>query len=373
MSVLFTLVFPAISLPSSKSVPAAGKANVITGRKYDDAQFLLRGRNSLENGDYDKAIVLLSAAYDRLPLLGDYALFWRARAYEGKAEYNSAIRDIRTLKEKYEESPLFRKASLKEIKLLIKKDDTSAEKLLDVMTRGNPSNMELKYTYARYLKEHNEVSRAKELFREVFISACALSSNASDELSLSDITAEDLVDKGKALVSAWRFEEAEKIFRKALGLNHDSSSEKQITDNIAYSLFMQKKYREAAELYKKTDNIFWWARSIFRAGDMDTFQAGLPELEKSPDRRMAELMVSYGSMKRREGNTGEAIKIFDNTLSLYPSAREEVLWATGWTYYLSGDYKKASNFSRNLLRLTEIQNIFTGAGNAANSLAIRKN
>jgi len=350
LSVLITPGFAAASQPASKPAPAAGGASIVTEKRLDAAQFLLQGKNSLETGEYDKAIALLTAAYDRLPLLGDYALLWRSKAYEGKAQYPSAIEDLRALKEKYAESPLVRKAKLKEIELLIKEGDTSAGKLLYAMSRENTSNMELKYAYAHYLKEHNELSRAKELFREVFISAGPLSANASNELSPSDITVKDLVDKGKALVTAWRFEEAEKIFREALGRNNDMTCRKQqIIDSLAYSLFMQKKYREAAELYKETDNIFWMARSILRTGDMDTFRAELPEIESSPDRRMAEVMVSYGAMKRRVGNIDEAINIFNTILSLYPAAREEVLWETGWTYYLSGDYRKASKFLSQLV------------------------
>ncbi|HKN18304.1 MAG TPA: lytic transglycosylase domain-containing protein, partial [Dissulfurispiraceae bacterium] len=46
--------------------------------------------------------------------------------------------------------------------------------------------------------------------------------------------------------------------------------------------------------------------------------------------------------KRREGHCGEALKIFNSILSHYPSAREDALWAIGWTYYLSRDYKDAS-------------------------------
>src|SRR5208283_2468086 len=290
---------------------------------------------------YEKSIILLTAAYEKLPLLGDYALLWRSKAYEGNGNPDRALEDLRTIKEKYKESPLVKKARLREIDLLRNKNDPSVGRLLEDMVKDNPSNMEIKYTYAQYLKENNDSKKAKELFREVFISACPLSANASNELSPSDITAWDLVKRGKALNAAWQFEEAEKVLREALTRSDNHRDKNEITDSLAYSLFGQKRYREAAALFKKTKNSLWRARSLFRAGDIDDFQAELPEFSKTADKRIAGVMIAYGAMKRRQGHSDEALKIFNSVLSRYPSAREEALWATGWTYYLSRDYKNA--------------------------------
>jgi len=310
------------------------------------AQSLLEGKNSIERCEYEKAITLLTAAYEKLPVLGDYALLWRSRAYEGMENSDKALEDLKSIKEKYTGSPLLKQARLKEMELLKKKGDPSVGGLLEGLLKDYPSDMEIKYAYAQYLKGINDLQRAKELFREVFISTCSLSANALNELSSSDITVADLAKKGKALNAALRFEEAEKVNREALALYsgspHKADEKSLITDSLAYSLFMQKRYREAAELYKDTNNSLWRARSILRAGDIDTFQSELPEFVKTADKRMAGVMLAYGAMKRRAGKSGEAFDIFSSVLSHYPAAREEALWATGWTYYVSGDYKKAS-------------------------------
>src|SRR5208282_125115 len=271
-----------------------------------------------------------------------YALLWRSRAYDGNGNPDKALNDLRTLKEKYKESPLVKKARLREIEILNKKNDPSVGRLFEEMVKDNPSNMELKYAYAQYLKQNNYLKKAREIFREVFTSACPLSANASNQLSPSDITVGDLVKRGKTLNAAWQFEEAEKVLREALSQCNNNRSIDEITDSLAHSLFNQKRYPEAAALFKKIKNSLWRARSIFRAGDIDTFQAELPEFNKTSDKGMAEVMIAYGSMKRRQGNNDEAIKIFSSVLSRYPSAREDALWATGWTYYLSRDYKNAS-------------------------------
>ncbi|MDI6729607.1 MAG: transglycosylase SLT domain-containing protein, partial [Thermodesulfovibrionales bacterium] len=74
----------------------------------------------------------------------------------------------------------------------------------------------------------------------------------------------------------------------------------------------------------------------------ETFESELQELMKTGDKRVASVLIAYGSKQRRDGNAERALEIFNNTLSKYPSEKEEILWARGWTYYLSGDYRNAS-------------------------------
>jgi soluble lytic murein transglycosylase len=327
---------------ASGPLPKAAGAEAVTEINREGAQALITGRNIMEKGDYEKSIALLTAAYEKLPLLGDYALLWRSRAYEGNGNPDKALEDLRTIEEKYKESPLVKKARMREIDLLRKKNDPSVVRLLEDLIKDNPLNMRIKYTYAQYLKKNNDLKKAKELFREVFTSTCPLSAEAYNELLPSDITVGDLVKKGKALNAAWHFEEAEKVLREALTRDDNLRSEDEISDSLAYSLFGQKRYREAAVLYKKTKNCLGRARSILRAGDIDDFQAELPEFSKTADKRIAAVMIAYGAIKRREGNIDEAIKIFDSVFLHYPSAREDALWAKGWTYYLSRDYNNAS-------------------------------
>ena len=335
------LLLPA-ALPASAEQPKITQEEQASEDKdTDKALCLVKGKNSLDKGDFERAVVLLTASYEKLPILGDYALLWRARAFEGKGDTDKALEDLRTIREKYKESPLLKKARLKEVELLKKKNDPAVIKLYEGLVRDEPSNMDMKYAYAVYLKEHNEPQKAQDLFKEVYLSSSnRLASDALGELSPADITADDLVKKGKNLNSAWLFEESEKSFREALRKDKDNSRD-DILDGLAYSLFGQKRYKEAAELYKQIGNIYWRARSIFRAGDMDTLQAELPELCKTSDKRVANVLLAYGMKKRRDGDSEGALKIFTTTLSRYPSVKEEALWSIGWTYYLSRDYKNA--------------------------------
>lgn len=78
---------------------------------------LLLGKTSLEMGDYEKALVFLTAAHEEMPFLDDYILFWRATAFEERAEYGKSLDDIRTIKASFPNSPLIKTIRLREIEL----------------------------------------------------------------------------------------------------------------------------------------------------------------------------------------------------------------------------------------------------------------
>ena len=351
LTLFITLILLALFFPINS--PASNEAY----------EYLLSGKDSLDKGDYEDAISQLTTAYKKMPgLLDDYILMWRAEAYENRGDIVKALNDINEIKEKYKDSPLIKEVRLKEIKLLINKNNPGVSVLFDSFIRDYPSEFDIKYAYASFLKENNQPKRAKEIFKEIFISASPLSKNALNRLSPSDITIEDIFKRGKNLNNAWFFIEAEKYFREALKqkseVRRSRKSEEvgsqeagvrrqkaeirtQILEGLAYSLFRQRRYEEAAELYKEMNNHFWRARSLFRADDMKGFESELPEFKATDDKRFVPIFIAYGTKKRREGDIEEALKIFNNLLSKYPSEKEPILWAIGWTHYLSESYKNA--------------------------------
>ncbi len=325
--ILFILILPAVSSASD---------NV--------ADYLLNGKKSLDKGDYEKAISQLTESIEKLPLLSDYALLWRAKAYEEKGDIDKAINDLKSVSSQYPDSHLIKNIRIKEIELLKRTNDPSLNKSFDSFVKDYPSDFIVKYTYALHLKNNGENEKAKNLFRDIYVSVSDYSERALIELSPSDITLEDLIKKGKNLNKAWRFKEAEKSFRDALEQSSDKKIKNktdEILDGLALSLFRQKRYKEAADLYKKINSQYWLARSLLRAGETGFFESQLAEFMNVRDNRMASVLISYGNTKRRQGNKENAIDIFNNVFLRYPAEKEESLWSTGWTHYLSRDYKKA--------------------------------
>ena len=338
---LLLCLSPGAAFPETNPPAAPEALKAEEASNHSPARNLLEGKTCLDKGNYEKAVTLLTASYEKLPVLGDYALLWRSKAYEGRGDMDKALADLRTLKEKYRESPLMKRARLGEIALLKKMKDPSLAQIYEGFVKDNPSNMGIKYEYALYLKGNNEKQKARDLFKEIYVSPCGFSARALAGLSPDDITADDLAKRGKNLNTAWLFEDAEKAFREALGKSGTVSKD-DILNGLAYSLFRQKRYSEAADIYKQTGETYWRARAVFRAGDMDALQSEMPEMQKTGDKRIASVLLAYGMKKKREGNTEEALKIFNTVLSLYPSAKEDALWSMGWTYYLARDYHNAA-------------------------------
>jgi soluble lytic murein transglycosylase len=301
---------------------------------------LYEGKRSLDRGEYDKAVSQLSASYEKFPLLADYALFWRAEAYEKNGNIEDAIVDLSLLTQRFTDSPLYRSSRKKEVQLNIKIQTPTAFLLLKKYVNDYPEEMDMKFQYAAALKDKGDSKEAKRVFKEVFLSNSPFSLAAYRELSSADITRGDLLKKGENLNKAFLFKESEKYFREALS-KKGSELKNEILKGLADSLFRQKRYKESADLYKKIQNQYWYARSLLRTGDLSSFESELSNFKKSPDSRIGNLLISYGNRKRRAGDSETAFKIFSHVSYNHPSLKEEALWAKGWTYYMKRDYDNA--------------------------------
>jgi soluble lytic murein transglycosylase len=301
-------------------------------------------------GDFDKALVYLTAAYDEMPYLGDYILYWRAGAFNGKSETAMALEDLGAIKKKYPDSPIIRKVRLMEIELLRKNDSRNVEDLLQKYMTDYPSDQKARFTYAIYLKNNNKKEKAKTLFREIFVSVSPYAKSAGEELADSEIRAADLLKKGLNLNTAWLFRESEKQFRNALLRKDSPPLKKEINAGLALSLFRQKKYKDAAALYAQYDDTLGSAKSLYRSGDWERFERVIEKMQNQNDHRAAALMVAYGSRKRRNGDIEKAISLYEDVISRFPSAREDALWHKGWTHFRAGDHKKALDIFTQLYR-----------------------
>jgi soluble lytic murein transglycosylase len=311
------------------------------GKIFCPQTCLLSGKTSLEMGDFDKALLYLSAAYNEMPYLGDYALYWRADAFAGKLETARALEDLSAIRTAFPDSPLIKKARMKELEILKKSNSGNFESSLRKYMDDYPSDNRAKFVYALYLKNSDRKERARALFREVYVSVSPYAKQAAAELSDSDIRAADLLKKGKNLSKAWHHKEAEKYFRKALLKRDSGALRTEINQGIAQALFRQKKYKEAATLYAECNDPVGRARSLYRAGDMEGFRKAMASMLRKNDSRVTALMIAYGSRKRRGGDNEGAISTFNEVIAKFPSAKEEALWQKAWTYYRTGNHGKA--------------------------------
>ncbi len=310
--------------------------------QMDGKAYLKKGKNELEHKKYEAAIASLCTAAKEFPLLGDYALFWVSDAYHDNGNHEESLNAVRSLLKKYPRSPLLKNSRIREINEAEEVSEQSVQKLYRSYIKDYPDDTEIRYSYARWLKNHDQPDKAKSIFKDIYIEAGPFSAATQSELKSSDLSAEDLVRRAANLIKETDFKSAESALKSA-GAKDDGSLKKQILQTLGLSLFRQKKYHEAAEVYRKADERYWELRSLYRAGDKGPIITAVDELLKSRDKRMGSLLIAVASDRRREGDAGEAVSLYQNIMDRYPAEGEEALWGIGWTYFLTGEYKKASN------------------------------
>lgn len=326
--ILVVVLMAVLSFPH-QAVAADGKA------------LFKAGIEGLDKGNYGRAIKKLRAANEKLPVIGDYALYYLSRAYQEKGKFEKSIATAQKLLEQYPASPTMQKARYVEIMdALALEQDGQAVQLLEGYVKEFPADGEMKFLYGYMLKKTGNDADARGAFKEVFIAAGPLSGRAREELEPGDIALKDSLERASNLIAAVRYEEAEAALRAALK-EDDGTLKKDLTGKLALSLFMQKRYDEAAGLYMEVKDHYDAARSFLRAGDEASFKKAIGRLVSEGDGRAAELMLTYADGKRREGRVKEALKLLTDAGSRLPSLSEEALWRTGWAHYMNKDYGKA--------------------------------
>ncbi|OHE57694.1 MAG: hypothetical protein A2Z47_02645 [Thermodesulfovibrio sp. RBG_19FT_COMBO_42_12] len=315
--------------------------------EIDGKAYLKKGKNELEGGKYKDAIFSLSAAEREFPLLGDYALLWLSDAYHETGNHKESLKTIRALLDRYPHSPLGEKARIREVKEAEEVSEENIQQIYESYIKDFPRDAEVKYSYALWLKKNGKEDTAKSVFKEIYLDAGSFSKMAYNELNSSDITVEDLIKRASNLMRAMNFKGAESALRSAMDRD-DGRFKNKIVDNHGLSLCEQRRYCEAAEGYEKANRRYWQVRSLYRAGEKEAFNSALDELLKSGDKRAGPILVSVASDERREGRIKEAIKMYQNVVGKYPSETEDALWGIGWTYFLTGEYKKAADIFTNL-------------------------
>lgn len=302
--------------------------------------YFTEGISHYNKGNYAEAIKSLGTAYKKLPSVGDYSLLYIAKSYLETGGLDKAMKNVRTLRKKYPDSPLVEKARGIEIMTALQTDEPEVIGLMERYVEDYPSYMDMKFLLAGFLKESGRTEEAKSLLKDIFRSACPLSAEALDELELEDITAQDLFERGSNLIQSRQYGLAEKDLRAALEICEDTLVPK-VTAMLADALFRQRKYGEASELFLEVGDLYNAARSFIRNGNEKEFHKTMKKLVASKDPKGAKLMISYAAELRRKGKTNEALKLLKKVVKKYPEATEEALWSKGWIYYRNRDYTKA--------------------------------
>ncbi|MDO9027818.1 MAG: tetratricopeptide repeat protein, partial [Candidatus Roizmanbacteria bacterium] len=340
----------AVSLIKSGSYKEA--ETILTGfienKPYQGQACFLLGRIYKEQGLFDKAEDYLKKSVDSYPLLKDYAFKLLADVYISSEKFDKAVEAARQIQGKV----LLKEARKYEITAILggKRDDEAIE-LLYRFTKDYPNEWKFKLNLARLLNDHDKTDSAVSLFKEIYLNAVPVSSDALNELKelKADIfTNDELLRRADNLFEKGNYQRAEKTYRDVLASLKDSMKEK-IIFSIGMCQFRQKQYDKSAKSFKQVKSpeaMYQEAVSYYRFNDEEGFNDAVKRFggEFPGDERFVRLLLVSADNFRRAGKAGEAEEIFKRVLKDFPAMAEDANWELGWMSYAAGDYGTASKY-----------------------------
>ncbi len=294
------------------------------------------------SGDYASAAEKFTSARSSLPVLGDFALYFRAKALDGLKSYGMAEDALNEMARAYPDSPARREALL----IQVLKDSGQDARLLaelDKYTAQHPADADAEFLLATVLKRSGDTGRARKLFKDIYIRAGRNAKAAALEIDTSALSADDLLTRSANLIDAMEYAEAEATIKKAMQMSLPPAISNAATEKLAYCLFRQKRYAEAGPVCEGVGQGYLAARSYLRAGKIAKFEAVMQALVAAREPKAGELLIAMGEEKRREGHAAEALGIFVKVSDVSASLREEAVWRMGWTLYAVGNYNSAAS------------------------------
>lgn len=290
---------------------------------------------------YEESIREFDLSLNSEPLVGDYALFFKARAYKELNRNELAREALNKLFTSYPASTLLKRAKYLEISIA---PEESALRLMKEYLERYPDDEAVRLKLGLLLKQMGKIEEADRIFSRLYIESGWTSAEAIKNMT-RPLRAAEFLARAENLLKAARFKDAESELASAY-VADDGSSKDKITSLGAKLLFMQKRYKESAEKYLETSNLLEAARAYYRNGDEPQLKMLLEILISTGDEKVAGLLGAYAAKKRRNREIAEAIKILETAKDKFPRKKEEILWELAWLYYLKRDYALAfSNFS----------------------------
>lgn len=308
----------------------------------DGRAYFKKGKLELDTGHLDDAVQSLLIARREFPLLGDYASLFLSDTYHRLGDHARALDAATLLIHTYPGSPLLKKARSAEIRESKECDDGRVLKLYEAYAKDYPDDDTMAMDLGLYLKQHGDTTMALAVFKALYIKGGSFAGPALAELNPGEITVADLIARSSNLMKRYDFSDAAKDLRRALQID-DGRRKDEILRNLGQTLFRQKEYKEAAVIYDRAHDLYSKARSLYRAGDKQGFDTALHVLLDKNDQKAGGLLIAAAGDRRRAGDYREAAKLYSDVLAKFPAEEEEAFWGSGWTWFLSAEYRKAAD------------------------------
>ncbi len=322
---------------------------------------------------WNEAEMYLATSADRFPLLGDFALYYRAIALTHLSRPAEALVLLEKVRKQYPDSPFVRSATLLMADTLFQGKEyrralTAYHAFRSEYPSGNDSLKAL-YHSALCREQLGDVEGAISELREIWLAypTKTIAGQAESELarlrkiteSVPPYTPEELFRRGCTLYDLRDYRAAEGVFSS---LSPDDLPEKlrgALAFKTAMTQYRQKKNTAAKDSFARlaspasphpeyaVEASYWLAQIHDRIGENAEAVTRFLELATThPESPLADNALFYAALIRKhEGAHRDALALFRKILADYPASSHapRSLWETAWSLYLSGDFAQAAN------------------------------
>jgi len=327
---------------------------------------IVRARIKLNAKDYAGAAQLLDAAVIRdQSVLGDYAAFLRADAFEQAGRSAEARATFLQLVNDYPDSLRARESVLRVAALMSKSGDSAAIPLL-VKDLVKLDDAQALLAAAKAYEQTSDSSKALAMYRRLYFFApeSELSSEAATSLprlgsSTSPGSAEEAMSRADKLYNAKRFTDAYTAFTEAFGaFAATATPQNQLRRGIA--AYNVRKLTEAVSALTSVPTSAgetriqaqsYLAQAYARQKQWEQARATVEAMRRSfPDSNLTpRTLVALGQIAEDQKNPTDANYFFRTAVSSYPDSLE----VAQAQFDLAWDAHEAKNFSESSRMLSE--------------------
>ncbi len=326
----------------------------------------------------DAAAESLSKSSEGFPLLGDYALYYRADALFRLGRYEEADLVLRKLEKDYSASPLTRDASLLHADTLFQKKDYSNasiayQKYVETYPSG-ANSVKASYQAALCRDALGDRNEAVKQLRAIWLkypgspvaslAETGLQRLKAENVAIPPYSAEEMFNRGVILYDLGKYAKALEIFNSLSRTALPRDLMDRLELKIGQAQFKSRHYKDAARTLEKpaagkdpetaSEAGYWLARSLYRTGNnQQSVDLFIKIADSFPQCAQADDALFYAAMIRKYGGKNdEAVSILDKLVAKFPSSplKPKALWETAWIRYLAKDYKGATECLNTLIK-----------------------
>ncbi len=326
---------------------------------------------------WDEAERILTGAADVFPLLGDFALYYRATALTRLSRFDEAIPLLKRLPQDYPQSPLRRSSEFLAADILFLKGDFQGAidaylKCIEIYPSGEDALKAL-HQSALCRERLGDLEGAARDLRGIWLAypSKKIASTAEADLTrlraagarVAPYSAEELFRRGATLFDLRRFRDATATFSLVTPDSLPENLRGKLEFRRAMALYRSRKYQEAEHAFVRlsatnppypeyaAESSFWHAKLLERSGrEKDALAIFQRIAEISPRPELAgDALLQAALIMKKTGRRQEALDTLARLLNKHPDSPHapRARWETAWSQYQSGDYSAAAaNFEK---------------------------